>query len=244
MSPTFDQAFMYWVGMNVKDFDDAELNEFNKFYSDVHRLEVVERNPGFANGHRYELSCPDPGGNELGPRFLALYEIQDEASANGYIRRNDAPVPTDHGYSAGPQIWQSRDRRTSPWRLIWRQIATSDEPLAYPPEIVQMNGIDPPVGIDEVGLRVFNEFDSGTHMLEVKARMRYSRASRYELSREFSHQPPGCPRFVTIYEGDADAAEAIDAGFNGDPDSQISRGPEVWQQRTAPWRLTYRRIPT
>ena len=86
-----DTPFMYWVGMNTPpDTSADELAKFNDFYSNIHAPEVVKGNPGFVRATRYELSGPDPRG-DLGPRWLAVYEMDSEAAAQGYSARNDGP---------------------------------------------------------------------------------------------------------------------------------------------------------
>src|SRR5438094_3105747 len=87
-SPAFANPFMYWVGMDTDPRTTPEaLAEFNHFYSTTHVHEVMAAHPGFVRVSRYELLDPDPrGGEHRGPRWLAVYEIQDEASALQYIK--------------------------------------------------------------------------------------------------------------------------------------------------------------
>ena len=97
-----DTPFMYWVGMNTEPATSTEeLVRFNDFYSHTHMREVVEANQGFVRATRYELCEPDPRG-DLGPRWLAVYEMQDEVAAQAYLTRNDGPPEGRPVYSPGP----------------------------------------------------------------------------------------------------------------------------------------------
>jgi hypothetical protein len=105
---------IYLLGVNPpEDASDAELEEFNDFYTNVHLPEVAERRHAL-RAVRFELvrilKAPYP----VAPRFLATYEV-DEAGASN--RRHVGPP-----YSSGPDVWQ---RHTTPWRLWYRRLAAS-----------------------------------------------------------------------------------------------------------------------
>src|SRR6185436_7098674 len=93
--------------------------KFNDFYTHVHMREVVAAYPGFVRAIRYELCEPDPRG-DLGPRWLAVYEIENETAAMSYLNRADGPREGQPVYSPGPAAWQTYE---SWWRLIWRRVA-------------------------------------------------------------------------------------------------------------------------
>ncbi|MFH1604630.1 MAG: hypothetical protein ABIH03_12060, partial [Pseudomonadota bacterium] len=97
-----DAPYTYWVGMDIPaGTNAAALADFNHFYTNTHVREVRASNPGFLRGTRYELAQDDPRG-ALGPRFLATYDIESEAAAQGYIARNDGPEAGRPKYSQGP----------------------------------------------------------------------------------------------------------------------------------------------
>jgi len=111
---------IFMVGMNVPpDTDEAELAEFNAFYTNIHVPEVMERG-GYARGTRWELHRafrhPQPGC----PRFCAIYEADAAATqANQQRRSNPTPQPGDHPLSSGPPTWEKHDTL---WRLVYRRI--------------------------------------------------------------------------------------------------------------------------
>jgi hypothetical protein len=89
----------------------SELEEFNAFYTNIHLPEIVAV-LGFRSGTRYEIhrafSHPPPGA----PRFLAVYEADDDAiRALGKGAR-----PT---FSPGPKAWEARETL---WRLAYRRV--------------------------------------------------------------------------------------------------------------------------
>src|SRR6266851_4071124 len=122
--------FTYWVGMDTDPRTTPEaLAEFNRFYSTTHVGEVLAAHPGFVQASRYELLDPDPrGGVHCGPRWLAMYEMTDEAAALQYIKDNERPWLHRRRYSPWPA---ARRRAKTPWRMLWRQISatgTTDQP--------------------------------------------------------------------------------------------------------------------
>ena len=236
MDATFTSPFMYWVGMDTPGATEAQLAEFNGFYSDVHCEEVVAMNPGFVRAHRYELVTPDPRG-DFGPRWLAVYEMADEQAARTYMARNDGPAEGRPNYTPVPDAW--RATATSRWRIIWRQIAEAGS-LEEAPYSIFLVGIDPPESAADEDVKEFNDFYTNIHLPEVMAASNYGRGTRYELARAFVHPQPGCPRYLANYETDELTGKQLEANPPG-PRS-LSVGPEVWQQHTTPWRLIYNRI--
>jgi hypothetical protein len=138
MPSAFGQPFMYWVGMETDPRTTPEaLAEFNRFYSSTHVFEVMAAHPGFVGVSRYELVEQDPrGGEHLGPRWLAVYEMQDEASAERYVKDNARPWLHRQRYSPWPP---ARKRAKTVWRMIWRQLASHGDAA---PESVVLVGLD------------------------------------------------------------------------------------------------------
>ena len=235
----FAHPFLYWVGMDTDPRTTPEaLAEFNQFYSTTHLGEVLAAHPGFVSASRYELLDPDPrGGVHCGPRWLAVYEIADEAAARQYIKDNERPWLHRRRYSPWPS---ARKRARTVWRMIWRQISTTGS-TDRAPESVFMVGMNVPAETDATGLAEFNAFYTQTHVPEVMAYGGYARGTRFELYREFAHPAPGCPRFCAIYEADAAATQARAARRAAR--GTLSSGPPTWEQRDTVWRLVYRRIP-
>src|SRR3954451_24434339 len=180
-----DAPYMYWVGMNTPaDTSPEEMAKFNDFYSNIHMHEVVQNNPGFVRGTRYELSEPDVRGT-FGPRWLAVYEMEDEDAAKGYIARNDGPPEGRPNYTAGPDAFKENEGW---WRLIWNRIApkagelgAGEAPFLY---FVAMNV---PPETDAKGLAEFDQFYTNIHVPEVVAMSEFIRGHRYELYKEFRH---------------------------------------------------------
>ncbi len=230
----FAYPFMYWVGMNTApELEPEAVAEFSRFYSTVHLPEVLQANPGFTRGTRYELVRPDPRG-DFGPRWLAIYEMDGEDAAQGYAARNDGPPEGRPKYTPGPPAWH---RTESKWRLIWRRIVENGS-TGEPPDTIFMVGMNVPPGTDEAALAEFNDFYTNTHLPEVKHFGGYGRATRHQLYREFKHPAPGSPQFVAIYEADASRDRPPGSG------TKLSSGPPVWEAHDTLWRLVYRRIPT
>jgi hypothetical protein len=229
---TFAHPFMYWVGMDNRSTDADELRAFHQYYGHTHVPEVVAHNPGFVLGHRYQLRDPDRRGDR-GPMFIAAYEIADGPGAQTYMDRNDGPAEGRPSYTPGPPVWSRIELR---WRMIWRQIAATG-PVAQPPASIFVVGIDPPFDADAAALAEFNDFYTHVHVPEVVANWGYTRATRYELARQFLHPAPGAPRYCAVYESDDPAAPTPSAGKVPE-----SSGPAVWRDHTTPWRLTYRRL--
>jgi hypothetical protein len=235
----FAHPFMYWVGMDTDPRTSPEaLAEFNHFYSTTHVREVVAAHPGFLRSSRYELLDPDPRGDpHTGPRWLAVYEIADEAAALRYLKDDERPWLHRKRYSPWPA---ARKRAKTVWRMIWRQVSTTGSTDQLP-ESIFIVGMNVPADTDAEGLAEFNTFYTGTHVPEVVAGGGYDRGTRFELYRAFAHPAPGCPQFCAVYEADAATTEARATRRAGR--APLSSGPPAWEQHDTLWRLVYRRIP-
>jgi hypothetical protein len=128
MPSAFAHPFSYWVGMHTDPRTTPEaLAEFNRFYSGTHVFEVMSAHPGFVAVSRYELVEQDSrGGEHAGPRWLAVYEMADNASAEQYLKDNARPWLHRRHYSPWPP---ARKRAKTIWRMIWRQLSSHDAPL-------------------------------------------------------------------------------------------------------------------
>jgi hypothetical protein len=235
----FAHPFMYWVGMDTDPrTTPAALAEFNHFYSTTHVREVIAAHPGFVSVSRYELVDPDPrGGEQRSPRWLAVYEMTDEAAALRYIKDNERPWLYRQRYSPWPS---GRKRAKTVWRMIWRQISATGS-INHAPESIFVVGMNVPADTDATSLAEFNAFYTQTHVPEVMAHSGYIRATRYELYREFAHPVPGCPRFCAVYEADAAATDGQESRRAAR--GMLSSGPAAWEKHETVWRLVYRRIP-
>ena len=229
---------MYWVGMNTpQNASETEVEQFNRFYTETHLDEVLRNNPGFLRATRYELCEPDPRG-DFGPRWLAIYEMQDEDAAKLYIARNDSPERANaSAYTPGPPLW---GQAQLVWRLLWKRLAPLEGELcgAESPYLsfVGMN----PGETDAAGLQAFNDFYTNIHVPEVVQRNRFLRGHRYELYRELRHPEPGAPRYLAAYEGDETSLPLGSAGpQSGQP---LTKGPSAFLGRNTLWRLKYRRL--
>jgi hypothetical protein len=189
----FTHPFMYWVGMDTDPRTSPEaLAEFNRFYSTTHVGEVIAAHPGFVSVGRYELLEPDlRGGVHAGPRWLASYEMKDEAAAEQYVKDNARPWLHRKQYSPWPP---ARKRAKTVWRMLWRQISVSGS-ADQPPESIFLVGMNEPP--------------------EVTRGDGDARVTCFELYREFAHPAPGCPRFCVIYErADIATVARVEPGGN------------------------------
>jgi hypothetical protein len=106
---------IYLLGVNPPEgATDQDLDVFNDFYTNVHLPEVAERRRA-QRAIRYELLREVRPAYPGAPRYLAAYEV-DEAAASA--RRHVGPP-----YVTGPDVWQ---RHTTPWRLWYRRLATTN----------------------------------------------------------------------------------------------------------------------
>lgn len=106
---------IYLLGVNPPaGMTDEEFDVFNDFYTHVHLPEVAERRHAL-RAVRYELMSEVRPPYQGAPRFLAVYEVDEEAASN---RRHVGPP-----YAAGPEVWQ---RHSTPWRLWYRRLIAED----------------------------------------------------------------------------------------------------------------------
>jgi hypothetical protein len=238
-SGAFTHPFAYWVGMDTDPRTTPEaLAEFNQFYNTTHVGEVIAAHSGFVSASRYELLDQDPrGGVHSAPRWLAVYEMKDEASAQQYLKDNERPWLHRRKYSPWPP---ARKRAKTVWRMLWRQVFSTGSTQAAP-ESIFMVGMNVPAETDAQGLEQFTTFYNETHLPEIMSSGGYTRATRWEVFREFAHPAPGGPRFCAIYEADAAATEEREA--RREARGTLSSGPPVWDKRDVVWRLVYRSIP-
>lgn len=112
---------IFMVGMNLPaDASPEGVAEFNDFYSNVHRAEVMAES-GYDRGVRFELERefrhPAPGA----PRFLAVYTADEAATEATLAQRRAGVGPGPR--SAGPPTW---DARETAWRLGYRLVAMKE----------------------------------------------------------------------------------------------------------------------
>ena len=121
MPGVFAHPFLHWVGMDTDPRTTPEaLAEFNRFYSTTHVHEVLAAHPGFVSVSRYELAEAEAGS---GPRWLAVYAMQDATAAEQYVKDNERPWLHRRKYSPWPA---ARRRAKTVWRMIWRQVAAAE----------------------------------------------------------------------------------------------------------------------
>lgn len=157
------------------------------------------------------------------PRFLTTADGSDNAAAE---RPHGADAGGDSGYDGVRQAWS----------LVYRRVAET-QPRAVVPYAIYLLGVNPPAGVTDEELEVFNDFYTSVHLPEVAERRHALRAERYELVREVRPPYQGAPRFVAIYEVDEEAASR--RRHTGPP---YATGPEVWKGHKTPWRLWYRSL--
>ncbi len=166
---------------------------------------------------RYELLAVAARGFRP-PRFLRSVDATEEGR-------------TDDQLDGG---WGERLRQS--WSLRYRCIAETG-PSSVAPYAIYLLGVNPPAGMTEADLDVFNDFYTHVHLPEVAERRQARRALRYELVQEVRPPYQGAPQFLAVYE--VDEAAASNRRHVGPP---YATGPEVWQRHTTPWRLWYRRL--
>lgn len=238
-----DALFTYWVGIDIPNDTSAEdLADFNRFYSDIHRPEVIANNSGFLRGRRYELAQDDPRGPR-GPRFIAAYDIESEAAAKLYISRNDGPESGRPVYTDGPNAWK---KKKTNWRLMWRHLLNNPEhtQVAASP-FMYLVGMSEAQGSNVQEVKQFNDFYNKIHIPEVLKGYGFVSGARYACMRAFLHPEPGAPNYVAMY-GIKNAAEAtafMQSRLKADQSgNSFSSGPPSWEKRETKWRLTYRQI--
>jgi hypothetical protein len=122
------------------------------------------------------------------------------------------------------------------WTLLYRTLSET-APLEVAPFAIYLLGVDPPEDATDDELVVFNDFYTEVHLREVAERRNALRAVRYELVEAVRPPYKGAPRFLAAYE--LDEQSAANRRHSGPP---YSKGPDVWQRHTTPWRLWYRRL--
>jgi hypothetical protein len=106
---------IYLLGVNPPaDATDHDMEVFNDFYTNVHLPEVAERRRAL-RAERHELVREVKPPYQRAPRFLAVYEVDEQAASN---RRHVGPP-----YATGPEVWQ---RHKTPWRLWYRRLASGE----------------------------------------------------------------------------------------------------------------------
>ncbi|GAA4239824.1 hypothetical protein GCM10022254_61970 [Actinomadura meridiana] len=236
----FSSRFLYWISLDFGSSDPADLARFNRFYDEVHLPEVLDRYPGFAAAHRYTLALPDERG-DFGGGNLAAYEVEDEEGLAQYIAGTTAPGGTLPPYSNDPPLWP--DLLTHRWRVVYEKVAET-APSTQVPGAIYIIGIEPPADIGDDELAEFEQFYTDFHLPEATTIGDYSRGTRYVLRRTLEYpEPPGCPRFLAVYEQADGSDEQISATMrtliasNG-----WTPGPAAWPRKTTPWRLWYRNV--
>lgn len=236
MSAMFTAPFTYWIGIDTDaNATAAELDEFNRFYDEVHVPEVLEANRGMVGFSRFELDRPDPRG-DFGPRWLAAYHLADEEAVEHYLRRN-GPEATDRpAYTAGPDLWTTMSRR---WRMIWERkvVLNAAGRSGEPPQTMMLIGMNPMAGATDAQISDFNQFYNDTHLDEVLEWGRFDCATRFELHTGLAHPGQGPPRYCATYE--IAGPNPWEDGGAG-PSGRYSSGPEAWEGRDTLWRLVYR----
>jgi hypothetical protein len=179
MGEAFGGSYMYWVGMNTTTDDLDALKEYHDFYR-IHLAEVVEKNPNFLRGYRYELLDQD-GRWPIGPQWLAVYEIANGEGAQGYLDRHDGlRGGRFKDFTPTPDVWN--DSTEWVWQLMWRRTADSGPPAP---------------GCDTV---VMVATDRGGSDALVADDADVARTTRYEIVRTIRHPPPGCPPMLAVHE--------------------------------------------
>lgn len=237
MSALFTSPFTYWIGIDTADdATAAQVDEFNRFYDEVHVPEVLEANQGVTGVTRFELDRPDPRGDR-GPRWLAAYHLADQDAVDAYLRRNGPDATDRPDYTVGPDLWTTMRPR---WRLIWERtvVLEASGRQAASPRTMMLIGMNPMEGATDAQVDAFNEFYNETHLDEVLDWGRFDSATRFELHTGLLHPDDGPPRYCAAYE--IAGPNPFEEGGAG-PSAGFSSGPEAWEGRDTLWRLVYRR---
>jgi hypothetical protein len=236
MSAIFTDPFTYWIGIDTDaKVTPAELDEFNRFYDDVHVPEVLDANPGVTGVTRFELDRPDPRG-DFGPRWLAAYHLNGSDAVDGYLRRNGPDATDRPAYTAGPGPWATMTPR---WRMIWERkvVLDANGQSNDQPKTVMFIGMNPMADASQPQVEEFNTFYNETHLDEVLEWGRFDCATRFELHTGLLHPGDGPPRYCATYEiAGANPWEEGGAGRS----AEFSSGPPAWEGRDTLWRLVYR----
>ena len=171
---------------------------------------------------RYELLAVASRGFRP-PRFLTIADVSDRE-------------PVESAEAGGQTAATGHEGVRRTWSLLYRRV-TETGPKEVVPHSIYVLGVNPPAGVTDDELEVFNDFYSNVHLPEVAERRHALRAERYELVREVRAPYQPAPRFLAVYEVDEEAASK--RRHTGPP---YAIGPEVWQGHKTPWRLWYRRL--
>jgi hypothetical protein len=166
------------------------------------------------NEERYELMAVAARGFRP-PRFLSRTEIYPDSS------ESESPFG-----AVLRQTWSMRYQRVR---------AVSGE--VVPPYAIYLLGVNPPTDASPEDLVVFEDFYVDVHVREVAERRKALQAVPHKLVEVIKDPYKGAPTCLTAYE--LDEASASIRRHVGPP---YSRGPEVWQRHSTPWRLWYRRL--
>lgn len=215
------------------------LEQFSRYYTEVHAPDVVRNNPGIRRAYRYELHAADPSGNS-GPRWLAVYEWETRHGAEVFVLRGEGPGGSWRSdYLPEPPIWSAVGRGPNQWgRLMCNRIGESGPPSPAPFGVL-LEGFDAPETASserrdrfreqlarEVQKQVARQSERG------EARTCVRRATVYELEHLGKRAPRAKhPQFLTIYETD-------ESGLTG----LAEHPPAAADARVVTWRHVYRRI--
>jgi hypothetical protein len=199
-----------WTGWDLRSGARAEPDAAERFASTAPH--------GAGPDARYELIAVAARGFRP-PRFLSVVQVCEND-------QTDPQAGADPDY---PGLRQT-------WSLLYRSVAETG-PAVVAPYAIYLLGVNPPAGLTDEELDVFNEFYTNVHLPEVAERRHALRAARYELLREVRAPYQGAPQFLAAYEVDEDGAS--NRRHVGPP---YAKGPEVWQRHKTPWRLWYRRL--
>jgi hypothetical protein len=166
------------------------------------------------NEERYELIAVAARGFRP-PRFVSRTEFRPDAG------ELESPLN-----ATLRQTWSMRYERVRP--------VPSD---VVPPYAIYLLGVNPPADVSPGDLAVFEDFYVDVHVREVAERRKALRAVPHRLVEVLKPPYKGAPAFLTAYELDETSASV--RRHVGPP---YSRGPEVWQRHSTPWRLWYRRL--
>lgn len=236
-------SFIYTVGVDPTsppELTAAALQEFHRFYDEVHAPEVVAHNEGFTAFQRLERAVEA----DL-PRWLTLYHVADAAAVDGYIARSarERGVAGASPYTPFPPLWTNM---MTTWRVVLHEVARHGE-MPSPAGPALIVGIDPPEGATGHDLDAFDAFYSDVHIVEIMRLGRYTSAVRYALQAMLPTkvEGPAVPRYWTIYSGPpslGDPVAAADGLGRAIRLHGLSAGPESWQRRRSRWRIPYRTI--
>jgi hypothetical protein len=201
-----------WTGWDLRSGARAEPDAAERFAS------TAPQGPG--DDARYELIAVAARGFRP-PQFLSVRLVSEYGQADPQA---EAEAEPDY-----PGLRQT-------WSLRYRTVAET-APAVVAPFAIYLLGVNPPAGLTDEELDVFNEFYTNVHLPEVAERRHALRAVRYELLQEVRAPYQGAPQFLAAYE--VDEVGASNRRHVGPP---YATGPEVWQRHKTPWRLWYRRL--